>query len=100
MAEHRTTKAREQIAGLVRKFERESEAGRTSEYNEQETKTGFIEPLLQALGWDTQNREEVGLETKVSGGRVDYSLKVDSSPKVFVEAKPLKADLANPDIVA
>jgi predicted type IV restriction endonuclease len=29
--------------------------------------------LLQALGWNTQDRNEVGLEEKISGGRVHYS---------------------------
>lgn len=91
--------AKEKIRQLIRKFEAEKAAGTAYEYNESETKTGFIEPLLQALGWDTQDRKDVGLETKVSAGRVDYSLKIRGTPRVYVEAKPLRADLARPDIV-
>ena len=91
--------ARRKIQELIKKFEREKAAGVVYEYNESETKAGFIEPLLQALGWNTQDRNEVGFETKVSGGRVDYSLKLHGSPRIYIEAKPLKADLARPDIV-
>src|SRR3990170_3943070 len=91
--------ARRKIQELIKKFEREKAAGVVYEYNESETKAGFIEPLLQALGWNTQDRNEVGFETKVSAGRVDYSLKSHGTPRIYVEAKPLKADLAKRDIV-
>jgi hypothetical protein len=50
--------AREKVQQLVEKFDREQAAGVINQYNESETKTGFIEPLLQALGWDTQDRNE------------------------------------------
>lgn len=92
--------AKAKIGDLIEKFQREKRGGNIDEYNESETKAGFIEPLLQALGWDTRDRNEVGFETKVSGGRVDYSLKLQGAPRIYVEAKPLKADLAQPDIVA
>jgi predicted type IV restriction endonuclease len=69
-------KAREKIQQLIEKFQREQAAGMIGQYNESETKTGFIEPLLQALEWNTQDRNEVGLEEKISRGRVDYSLKI------------------------
>src|SRR5512139_3749558 len=61
--------ARERIQEIIEKFRREQAAGQINQYNESETKTGFIEPLLQALGWNTQDRNEVGLEEKISGGR-------------------------------
>ncbi len=48
------SKAREKIQELVQKFRREQAAGVIDQYNESETKTGFIEPLLQALGLNTQ----------------------------------------------
>jgi hypothetical protein len=62
------SEAREKVQQLVEKFRREQAAGVISQYNESETKTGFIEPLLQALGWNTQDRNEVGLEEKISRG--------------------------------
>lgn len=44
------SQAREKIQQLIEKFGREKAAGVVGQYNESETKTGFIEPLLQALG--------------------------------------------------
>jgi type I restriction-modification system DNA methylase subunit len=91
--------ARETLRSLVEKLEREKLAGKLEQYNESETKNGFIEPLLQLLGWDTQNRNEVGLEENISGGRVDYSLKINGSPKVYVEAKPPRVKLTGEEVV-
>jgi type I restriction-modification system DNA methylase subunit len=90
------TKAQAKVRQLVEKFRREQAAGVIGQYNESETKTGFIEPLLQGLGWNTQDRNEVGLEEKISGGRVDYSLKIKGSPKIYIEAKPPRTKLTKP----
>ena len=87
------TTAREKVQDLIDKYHREEASGMIGQYNESETKTGFIEPLLQALGWNTQDRNEVGLEEKISRGRVDYSLKIKGSPKIYIEAKPPRANL-------
>ena len=92
--------SREKIQKLIDKFDREQAAGVIGQYNESETKTGFIEPLLQALGWDTQDRNEVGLEEKISGGRVDYSLKIRGSAKIYIEAKPPRAKLTKPETIS
>jgi type I restriction-modification system DNA methylase subunit len=94
------SEAREKIQQLIEKFRREQAAGMIVQYNESETKTGFIEPLLQALGWNTQDRNEVGLEEKISGGRVDYSLKIKGSPKIYIEAKPPRAKLTKPETIS
>ena len=94
------SKAKEKVLQLVEKFHREQTAGMIARYNESETKTGFIEPLLQALGWNTQDRNEVGLEEKISGGRVDYSLKIKGSPKIYIEAKPPRAKLTKPETIS
>ena len=93
------SEAQERIRQLIEKFNREQAAGVIDQYNEPETKTGFIEPLLQALGWDTQDRNEVGLEEKISGGRVDYSLKIKGSPKIYIEAKPPRAKLTKTEAI-
>jgi len=94
------SKAREKVEQLIEKFRREQAAGQINQYNESETKTGFIEPLLQALGWNTQDRNEVGLEEKISGGRVDYSLKIKGSPKIYIEAKPPRARLTKQEAIS
>lgn len=87
-------RAKENLSKLIEKFEKESSLGRIKEYNEEATKTSFIQPLLKdVLGWDVNNRDEVSPEEKISRGRVDYGLKIEGKIKVFIEAKPLKADL-------
>ena len=87
-------KAKENLSKLIEKFKKELESGRAQEYNEEATKISFIQPLLEdVLGWDVRNHDEVSPEERVSKGRVDYGLKVDGITKVFIEAKPIKADL-------
>jgi hypothetical protein len=87
--------AKENLARLVEKYQEVVAQGRINEYNEEATKTAFIQPLLKdVLGWDVNNFNEVSPEEQISRGRVDYCLKIDGKPKMFVEAKPLKADIS------
>jgi len=87
-------KAKENLAELIGKFERESGANKIKEYNEEAAKTAFIQPFLkEVLGWDVTNRDEVSPEERISRGRADYGLKVEGKTKIFVEAKPPRADL-------
>lgn len=87
-------RAKENLARLIKRFEREWSADRIKEYNEEATKTSFIQPLLkEVLGWNVNDRDEVSPEEKISKGRVDYGLKLEGKVKIFVEAKPPRADL-------
>jgi len=91
--------AKQQIKGLLEKYDKVVEEQRLDKYNEAMTKAEFIEPLFEALGWDVRNRthpDEVTREEKVSKGRVDYGFRIDGIPKFFLEAKPLKANIDNP----
>lgn len=58
--------------------------------DEQTTRTKLIDPFLRHLGWNLIS-SDVDLEYPVqmmsSNKQVDYALKVDSEPEVFVEAK-------------
>jgi type I restriction-modification system DNA methylase subunit len=86
--------AKENLAKLIAKFERELSADRIREYNEEAAKTAFIQPFLKdVLGWDVNDRDEVSPEERISRGRVDYGLKIEGKIKIFIEAKPPKADL-------
>ncbi|MCM8780084.1 MAG: N-6 DNA methylase, partial [Candidatus Omnitrophica bacterium] len=86
--------AKENLAKLIQKFKGELDSGRAKDYNEEETKHSFIDPLLQdVLGWDVANRDEVGYEHPTSRGRVDYSLKIEGKIRAFIEAKPIRVDL-------
>ena len=68
-------------------------------FNEANTKKNFIEPIIEALGWNLRNFEEVDMEYRGTiGGRgpdkpVDYALFIAGSAALFVEAKPLDESL-------
>jgi type I restriction-modification system DNA methylase subunit len=87
-------RAKKNLSKLIERFEREYSSGRIKEYNEEATKTSFIQPFLkEVLGWNVNDRDEVSPEEKISHGRVDYGLKVEGKIKIFIEAKPPRADL-------
>ena len=84
--------AKQEVERLVQKFKRFQTEGQLSRLGEEETKKTFITPLFRALGWDVENDktpDEVINEEKVSRGRVDYSFRINSIPKFFLEAKAL-----------
>jgi type I restriction-modification system DNA methylase subunit len=87
-------RAKKNLSKLIERFEKEYSSGRIKEYNEEATKTSFIQPFLkEVLGWNVNDRDEVSPEEKISHGRVDYGLKVEGRIKIFIEAKPPRADL-------
>ena len=96
VAEDTKEKARQEIARLVEKYKALSAASK-KKYTEADTKTIFIERLFSALGWDVYGGEEVTQEQRASRGRVDYAFRLRGIPKFFLEAKPLKADLNDPE---
>jgi predicted transport protein len=63
---------------------------RRKRVNEASTRTIIIEPILVALGWDVRDPEEVEIEyPTVDKKPVDYALKINRKPELFLEAKPL-----------
>jgi predicted type IV restriction endonuclease len=62
-------------------------------FDEAATKQAIILPILQMLGWNIFDIDEVMPELSTGNGRVDYSLKLDGSNKVFIEAKNTSEDL-------
>ena len=88
--------AKREIKELVEKYNRVVEENRVAKYNEEMTKKDFILPLFRALGWNVENSSEVTAEETISKKRVDYGFRINGIPKFFLEAKPLKADLNNP----
>ena len=54
------------------------------------TRTIVIDPILESLGWDVRDPDEVELEyPTVDGKAVDYALKLNKKPVLLVEAKTL-----------
>ena len=64
--------------------------------NETRTRMALIDPLLQALGWDTSDPASVLPEFDVSGRKADYALlQEDGNPAATIEAKKLGEQLAS-----
>jgi type I restriction-modification system DNA methylase subunit len=62
--------------------------------NEKATGQAFVEPLLTILGWNIRDLDEVYPEYYVTGsGRVDYVLKINAAPVVYIEIKKLGESL-------
>ena len=91
--------AKQQIKGLLEKYQKVVEEKRVSKYKEEETKKDFILPLFRALGWNVENSLEVTAEETISKKRVDYGFRINGIPKFFLEAKALKEDLHNPKLI-
>ena len=89
---------RSQIEELVEKYQSLT-ASDKDKYNEENTKKDFIQPLFEALGWDMANAEEVWAEHPAARGPVDYAFRIGGVARFYLEAKPLKSNLANPDWV-
>ena len=85
--------AKLKIQELVEKYEKVKASHAVSKYTEEETKKDFIQPLFQALGWNTTDKNEVTAEQVMSAGRIDYGFYLNGRLKFNVEAKSLKTDL-------
>lgn len=75
---------KEQIAAVVEDLRSNP---RVASFDEAGVKQAIILRLLVALGWDQYNVNEVMPEYGVSGGKVDYVLRLAGENKVFVEVK-------------
>jgi hypothetical protein len=83
------------ISSVLETAESLLEAGPAA--NEANTKQHLIDPLLRTLGWNVDDWKEVDREFKVYDGTfLDYALRIDAKPKLFLEAKAIgKASLTN-----
>jgi len=76
--------------GLIEKHPTMSEAN---------TISTLIEPLIEVLGWDVRDPDEVQREYPIRMGEkteyVDIALKVNKRPVVFIEAKSVDTPLRN-----
>lgn len=65
---------------------------------EQDTKASLISPIIEALGWDLRDPDEVSHEYRRNStdNPVDYALLLLRTPKLFIEAKGLGENLDAP----
>lgn len=87
--------AHTEIERLVTSF-KNMPASQRKGLNEMQTRLGYILPLFKALGWDTSNINEVSPEEKVSRGWVDFSFRIGTVPRFFLETKRVNEDLNDP----
>jgi hypothetical protein len=64
-------------------------------YDEASTKNAIILPILNNLGWNPFNIDEIQPEYPIENQRVDYALISDGTVKVFIEAKKTDEELEN-----
>jgi hypothetical protein len=82
-----------QLQQLINEYENKFKS-RIPPPNERATGQALVEPLFEVLGWNTRNLDEVYPEFYVTGsGRVDYVLKINGMPVVYVEIKKLDESL-------
>jgi len=84
---------RSQIAELVRRYQSLTQAS-LREYNEENNKKDYVLPLYEALGWKVDDAAEVAAEHATGRGRVDYTFRIGGVSRFYLEAKPLRDDLA------
>lgn len=89
------TKVRELLEAIERVRERIERHGSKLSQNEMLTRYALVDPILRALGWDTEDPEQVVPEFSTKAGRADYALLVKGEPCIIVEAKPLGSTLTN-----
>jgi hypothetical protein len=66
---------------------------RIKSFDETSTKQAVILRMLQLLGWDVFNVDEVFPEFTIEGKRVDYALRINNSNEFFLEVKRPSEDL-------
>jgi len=87
-----------EIEKRVRMFKALSKRERDS-YNEAKTRSAFILPLFQALGWDISDPNQVSPEEKVSRGWVDFAFTINGKPRFILETKKIAESLTKPEFV-
>src|SRR5437660_230416 len=91
----RLIEAVRELADKARRLREQYPPDRT--LGEENTKAALIDPLLEVLGWNVRDPDEVCREYKPhrQDTPVDYCLKLGRSPKLLVEAKGLGEDLSD-----
>jgi len=82
--------AKEKLGNIVEKF-LATPKNKLDFMPEEDIKFQFIEPLLEALGWEKEN---ISKETRVLKGRADYILKLGNQESLVIEAKKTNVSLS------
>ena len=86
----------EKLVRMIESIRLKLEDLRKRSLKEMPTRTIIVDPLLEALGWDVRDPDEVELEyPTVDSKSVDYALLLNRKPALLVEAKPLDDALSD-----
>lgn len=83
----------ERLLQIVEKVRERINKHRAELKSEALTRYALIDPILRALGWNTEDPGQVRPEFPVETGKPDYALIREGKPLIMVEAKPLGANL-------
>lgn len=84
------------IVSCIEELRLKLERLKKEDLKEYPTRTIFIDPLLEALGWNVRDPDEVQLEyPTIDGKSVDYAPKINRKPVLFIEAKSLNDPLTD-----
>src|SRR5260370_5452990 len=92
------------IADLVERFDQQSDAYKSGQYNEAQLRKEFIDPMLKALGWDMENvsgyaeayKDVIHEDAIKIGGATkapDYCFRIGGPRKCFLKAKKPSVDI-------
>jgi len=79
------------IKGLIKNFE-DLDPYERDQKKERQVQNHFIEPLLEALGWNTDT-DQVMPEQRTLVGSADYSISLHGREQFYIEAKKFAEDL-------
>lgn len=85
--------AKRKLAEYIGRFEQVVSDGKEGTFSEADVSSKFILPLLDALGWDINNIDEVKEQRRTLSGPVDYTLAVNRKPRLLVELKKFTESL-------
>jgi type I restriction-modification system DNA methylase subunit len=86
-------KAKKSLADLVNRFEEVLRSGQEAAFSEADVSSKFILPLLDALGWNTKDINEVKEQRRTLSGPVDYTLAINRKPCLLLELKKFTEEL-------
>jgi hypothetical protein len=82
------------LIALLEELQVKLERFRKDGLKETPMRTIFVDPILEVLGWNVRDPDEVQLEyPTIDGKSVDYALKIERKPVLLVEAKGLNDPL-------
>ncbi|HAS81018.1 MAG: hypothetical protein UR25_C0003G0183 [Candidatus Nomurabacteria bacterium GW2011_GWE1_32_28] len=85
---------KQNVQKLVEKYEIVKRDGKLRTYSEEDTIQGFVLPLLEILGWNIRDKNEVSSQDHIKGsGRPDHTLKINGITQFYLESKKLSVDL-------